>query len=275
MKKYFIPFFSGFPCVLVGTIIMYIYGISLSICMQNLLCFVVCSGLLSIYVSLEINIKSKQLYFIALFNIALLCTCFFFDGIEGVHRWINIGPLALNVGFISLPILLIVIYKIADNQNSNVCNILALVIAIILCLQPDASMLSAFSIALVPFYCTINRKNFWKYSWIILLSLSCSSWVNLDKLEPVPYVEDIIFLAANQSIIYLFCCVLSLVIMLIPFFKRDSSAHYKLIPISLGLFFLVLILSTLLGNFPVPLIGYGISPVVGYLLSVSYVEQNR
>lgn len=275
MKKYFIPFLSGFPCVLVGTIIMDTYGVSLAICLQNLLCYVIGSGLLSAYLSVEIKFRPEQRYLIAFFNIVLLGSCFLFEGIEGVHRWIHIGPLALNVGFISIPVLLIVIYKMADHQNSNASNILILVIAAILCLQPDASMLSAFSIALVPFYYTNNKNGFWKYSWILLLSLSCISWLNLDNLEPVPYVEDILMLAVQQSIIYLLGCVISLVIMLIPFFKRDLSAHDKRISVSLGLFFLVLILSTLLGNFPVPLIGYGISPIVGYLLSVSYVEKKR
>lgn len=38
-------------------------------------------------------------------------------------------------------------------------------------------------------------------------------------------------------------------------------------------FFFGLILSAPLGNFPVPLIGYGSSPIIGYLISVSYMEK--
>jgi len=38
-------------------------------------------------------------------------------------------------------------------------------------------------------------------------------------------------------------------------------------------FFFGLILSAPLGNFPVPLIGYGSSPIISYLISVSYMEK--
>lgn len=58
-----------------------------------------------------------------------------------------------------------------------------------------------------------------------------------------------------------------------PFVKRDNCGQRKVISTSLGLFFFVLILSAILGNFPVPLIGYGSSPIIGYLISVSYMEK--
>lgn len=177
------------------------------------------------------------------------------------------------MAFISLPVLLIAVYEMKKNRHSNICHILILIVAVVLFLQPDASMLSAFSIALIPFYYGNNKNKFLKYSWTILLILSCISWANPADLDPVPYVEDIILLASNQSLIYLLCCVLSFMILLRPFFNRNICAHCKSISISFGLFFLVLILSTLLGNFPVSLIGYGVSPIIGYLLSVSYVPK--
>ena len=253
---------------------MYSYEIPINIYIQNLIYLTIFGVISSIYLSIRCHIKQKGLYLIIILSVLFLCSSFCFDGIDGVHRWVNIGPLAFNSAFISLPILLICFYKLSKNGNLNFCCIFILITAVILFLQPDASMLSAFSISLIPFYYT-NNKTFWKYSWTILLVLSCISWINLDELEPVPYVEDIIVLAKNHSLIYLLSCIFSFIVMLMPFFIKNSSMQCREISISLGLFFFVLIMSTLFGNFPVPLIGYGVSPIVGYLLSVSYVEKNR
>ena len=133
-------------------------------------------------------------------------------------------------------------------------------------------MLSVFSISLIPFYYA-NNKTFWKYSWTILLILSCISWINLDGLEPVLYVEDIIILAKNHSLIYLLSCVLSFIVMLMPFFYKEQFYAVQRNIYQLRFIFSSLNYEYFIRKLPVPLIGYGVSPIVGYLLSVSYVEK--
>ena len=64
--------------------------------------------------------KPKSICAIAAFNVLFLCSSFCFDGIEGVHRWVYIGPLALNVAFILLPVLLINIYHLSQNGYLDV-----------------------------------------------------------------------------------------------------------------------------------------------------------
>lgn len=274
MKKQFIPFLNALPSVLSGTLIMYICGIPINIYIQNIICLIIFSVLAGTYISTQCVIKPNMRYLIVIINALLLLSSLFFKGISDVHRWINIGPIALNVAFISVPILLISIYNFSNSGHLQTCYSLILIIAVILFLQPDASMLTAFFVSLIPFY-HANGNKFWKYSWIILLILSGISWMNVDNLEPVSYVEDIILLAINISWGYLFCCIFSFLVLLWPFLKRNNCKQYREISTSLGLFFLCLIASTLFGNFPVPLIGYGISPIVGYLASVSYVEKNK
>ena len=200
---------------------MYSYEIPINIYMQNLIYLTIFGVISSIYLSIRCHIKQKGLYLIIILSVLFLCSSFCFDGIGGVHRWVNIGPLAFNSAFISLPILLICFYQLSKKGNLNFCCIFILITAVILFLQPDASMLSVFSISLIPFYYA-NNKTFWKYSWTILLVLSCISWINLDGLEPVLYVEDIIILAKNHSLIYLLSCVLSFIVMLMPFFYKEQ-----------------------------------------------------
>ncbi len=274
MKRQFIPFLSALPSVLSGSLIMYICGTSINIYIQNIIYLILFSALAGTYISKKFVIKQSVCYLITVINILLLFSSLIFNGISGVHRWVNIGPIALNIAFIAVPILLICIYIFSNSGHLQTCYSLILSIAVILFLQPDASMLTAFFMALIPFYRS-NRNKFWKYSWILLLILSGVSWIRTDTLEPVSYVEDILIIAINISWGYLFCFLFSFGVLLWPFFKRNNCKQYREISTSLGLFFLCLIVSTLFGNFPVPLIGYGISPIIGYLASVSYVEKNR
>ena len=226
--------------------------------------------------SREYSFKMNGICVIVIVSVLLLCSSFLSTGIEGVHRWIQVGPISLNTAFICLPVLLIAINKLMALGQSKVCYILIPIIAGVLFLQPDASMISAFSIALLPIIMSNPISKLFKYCALtILLILSVISWWNIDNLHPVAYVEDIIVLAKEGGWLYLLLCVISLFSLLLPFVKIDRYQQDGIISVSLGLFFFVLILSTLVGDFPVPLIGYGISPIVGYMISVAYVEKKK
>lgn len=61
--------------------------------------------------------------------------------------------------------------------------------------------------------------------------------------------------------------VVSLLIMIVPFFiclpKEPPSFS-----LCLGIFYAALLLSAAFGNFPVPLLGYGVSPIIGYFITI-------
>lgn len=276
MKKYYLPFLFALPSVLTGTLVMFIQGIPSTIYIQNLI-FLTLGGILSmIYMIQKRNSRPKYICAIAVLSVLFLYSSFLSVGIDGVHRWVRIGTIHFNAAFISLPVLLIAVNKILLNGYAKVCYSLIFITAVALFLQPDASMLSAFFVSLIPLFCNRNDNKFFRYILLaILFGLTSISWLNPDHLESVSYVENILVLAQKSGWLYLFCCILSLFISIWPFIQHGKCRQCSSISISLGLFFAVLILSTLLGNFPVPLIGYGISPIIGYLISVSYVEKRK
>lgn len=276
--KYMVPFFYALPSVLVGTLVMYIHNVSATIYLQNLVFLIICNVISSAYMFWTYNTKitTKEIWTIsiAIASVIFLGSSFLAEGIDGVHRWIHIGPINLNSAFIALPILLIVINKLIENNHLKICIVLILAVAIILYLQPDASMISAFTVALLPVFFTECKNRLWDLVVaVILLFLSAISWCNLDSLQPVSYVENIIILAKESGWIYLIFCIAALLVMLWPFVKPNKCQQRKVISMSLGLFFFTLIMSTLFGNFPVPLIGYGISPILGYMISAAYVTK--
>lgn len=273
MKKYGVPALYALPAVLAGTYIMYLHGISAAIYLQNVL-YVAVAGLLSTgYGMGSCKPGYKIVLPAAVASVLFLCIPFLQEGIGGIHRWIRLGPISLNAAFLSVPILLILIDRMLQKGNVKSGVILSMVAAAVLFLQPDASMVTAFSAALLPIFSRSSANRFSKCLFVILLILSGLSWIDVENPEPVSYVEDVLVLAWKSGWGCLVLCVAALLFLLVPFGKWCGKTWKSPVSPALGLFFLVLILSTLIGAFPVPVIGYGISPIAGYVLSVSCLKK--
>lgn len=149
---------------------------------------------------------------------------YFFSGIEEVHRWIKIGPFSLNIAFIVLPVLLISIYKMLEAKKENIAILITLFVAVVLYFQPDASMLSAFSggVLILMYGSSIHQVK--RYSLcVLLLVLSIFSWIFIDKLSPVSHVEGILNLAKQVSIPVFILAVISLFLLLVPFYILEKK----------------------------------------------------
>jgi hypothetical protein len=109
------------------------------------------------------------------------------------------------------------------------------------------------------------------FSLILTVAFLIMSWLFLDDLAPVPYVEDIIFLVADLGSVWFVLGILSLLLVLSPFFYYGRK---NIISLTLGVYFLMAMIVTLFGNFPLPIMGYGISPIIGYFIAISWLNKN-
>ncbi|GFZ33276.1 hypothetical protein CSC2_38020 [Clostridium zeae] len=153
--------------------------------------------------------------------------------------------------------------------------ITTIVIAILLAIQPDASQLTGFAIPMmIMLYSKINKKILRSLMFGILSLLIILSWVHLDSLPPVAYVERIVSLLANMGLMWLILGVISLIILPVPFILFPPK-NFKIPSICVGLYFIIILISTLFGNFPVPLMGYGISPIIGYFIPITWYAKSK
>lgn len=209
-------------------------------------------------------------YPIILISILLLMLTFWDDGIQNVYRWVSIGNFKVNIGLIISPLILIHIYKL-ENQIHAI--LVSLLVVIIFLFQPDASLVTAFSAAAV---ILLFRKNISKSTqrFILLFAIGASvlAWYRLDSLPPVNYVEGILTLAQEISGFFAFCSVLSLVLLPLPFFVLASKEN-RTMSYSLGIYYFLILLATLFGNFPVMVMGYGISPIIGYFIGLIWLGE--
>ncbi|MGF7057020.1 hypothetical protein [Brassicibacter mesophilus] len=96
-----------------------------------------------------------------------------------------------------------------------------------------------------------------------------------NKIPAFIWMQDIVCLLIIGLISYFVVSsklnigVVSLVILPIPFILFPPK-NYKLPSICIGLYSAILLFSTLFGNFSVPLMGYGFSPIIGYFISIMW-----
>lgn len=269
----YLVFLISLPALFFGVYTMTFLSVPKSIWQKNI-AFDLIIILLSIgyslfnrqYLSQKNNKNSLNGLILLIF---LLITPFLVKDIDGVQRWITILGFRLNIGLMITPLLIIQIDKLHDIKLALLC---WLTITIIFLIQPDASQVMAFCFSTIIILWSKNRVLYIKILLLIVsLASTAFAWFNLDHLPAVDYVERIQQISAQISWLYYVCSLTSLLLLLYPFFINKSKSKTAL---SLGLYFALLLLATFWGNFPVFIMGYGISPIIGYYIALTWLVNN-
>ncbi len=272
----FIPVIITMPSITLGAIAMFHNKISALIWTQNIACLVIV-GLISYFiVSNKWNIKASKYNGIAILIVFLFLLLTLLDsGMNGVHRWISIGIMKFNVSMILLPLSIIVLWRASQTKELWFTLAIALAISILLAIQPDASQLTGFAVPMMILLCSKTNGKISRLFIIGIFSiLVILSWVFLDSLPAVTYVEGIISLLNNMGFVWLTLGIISLVILPIPFILFPPK-NLTLPSICVGLYFIIILISTIFGNFPVSLMGYGISPIIGYFIPITWYAESK
>ena len=197
--------------------------------------------------------------------IFILIPCIFVLDIDGVHRWLRLPIFTLNIAAIVIPITIVAIYRLIEEENFAISVLGIIVVAFLLYLQPDASQLLAFSLPMIILLLKSNISQIIKAVSLSYFFLTFKSWFCLDTLQPVNYTEGILTMLNDLSVLLYIIGII--VLFWIPvYFLISSINKNRNICIGITLYYWLMILSTFMGNFPVPFMGYGISPILGYYI---------
>lgn len=272
---HFLPVLMSFPAVFIGTTAMYVNQIETFIWLQHLIFFFI-TGIASIVFTFLKQGKEflKPIsYWVVLLLVPLLLTLVS-QSIDDVHRWIEIGSVRVNVAMIIMPIMLLVTWKVSVTSNS-MGGLLAIVVTILLLIQPDASQVTSFALgAILILMKSDGKKSVIVVFTLILFGSILASWLYVDHLSAVIYVEGILSLVAQMGTIWYLLGILSLIILNVPFLLFPPKG-YAVPSISIGLYFMFLLIASQIANFPVLLMGYGISPILGYMIATTWYVRVR
>jgi hypothetical protein len=241
-------------------------GVSISAFLPNIL-----AVLLGIPIVLTLSHLTRSLRnnrsLITTLTIVLLCLSLIQPGLESVHRWVKIGPVFFNVSMALTPVILY--SMVYGTQLTSVC--LAIIMSLIYVSQPDAGQATAFACASLLIFIA-------KASWglpprligmITVVSAATIAWLRPDPLEPVQHVERIFHLALSQGVLCFSLCLCTVLASLLPFvwiFRDDPGRELRLLSLVYLVFLLTEFSVTEFGNFPVPLLGAGAAPVLGWYI---------
>jgi cell division protein FtsW (lipid II flippase) len=187
-------------------------------------------------------------------------------GQAGVHRWIDIGPVQANVAALLLPAFVVALAALV--RDGSWIWLACAACAVLLILQPDASQATAFAAAVLIVVVRPPVARAIRVGIVVLVSSGAViAWLRPDPLAPVAEVEGIVGLAYALSPPIAIVAVVALgVAALAPTMAATlpERSAARTAALALGAYFVFSALTPLFGAFPVPLVGIGVSPVVGF-----------
>lgn len=189
----------------------------------------------------------------------LLATALFGTPAGGASRWATFGPLTLQVSLIVLPMIMV---RFAAAPSAGGAVGLALG-ALALALQPDRAMAGVLVVGTAVL--ALRRRD---PSVLAALAAALAAFavtlLRPDRLPAVPFVDGILFSAFTVHPLAGAAVVLGAILLPLPALagRRDPDLVF-------GAAWLAAVLAAALGNYPTPLVGFGGSAIVGYLLSLS------
>lgn len=201
------------------------------------------------------------------FGAVLLATTLFGVPVEGAARWIRIAGLSVQLSLVLLPTILVAFARRRD-LPSTLGVILA---AVALALQPDRAMAGVLAAALAVL--AVRRRDPWVGSALGIAAAGFAvTLLRPDTLPAVPYVDNILYTAFEihgMAGLAVVCGALLLAVPAIPGRKLgpgDGDAY-----VVFGIVWLGIVVAAAAGNYPTPVVGYGGSAVVGYVLCLAFL----
>ena len=255
------------PALLVGVLVMRASGVPAALWGQNAAAWaagaLLCLGLLRTRTSPS---RETWAHVAVVLAAAALAATLFAPGVQGVHRWVKLGPVRLHAAAVLLPLLLAALPALARARRWWASTGVAAGVALVLALQPDAAQATAFAAGAVVLLLPGAGGHPARLAGLLPLPLLAGlAWLRRDPLAPVPHVEEIVELAAGLGVGWGVAAVAALALLPAPFLLAGRGAGGR-VGLALGAYLAVTCLAPFAGSFPVPVMGYGVSPILGYLL---------
>ena len=203
--------------------------------------------------------------------VALVATALAGASADGVTRWVRVGSLSVQVSLLFLPIMIVAFARHRDALGTAGLVVAALALA----LQPDRAMAGVLAGGLL----TLALLRFDARVGLALLAAAIGFVVTLvrpDAAPAVPWVDGILYSAFDVHPLIGAAVLAGALLLAVPaiYGLRKSSGQREVYAV-FGIVWIGVIAAAALGNYPTPLVGYGGSAVLGYLLSLCAMTPAR
>ena len=250
----------GFVATALGLGYMAAGGAPITYLLMNAAAFVIGLTMVAILSQQSVRVSAGA---ICLGLAALLLASFLFGTtVEGATRWLRFGNIFVQPSLILLPVLTLTFAK-ARNWVGVIGVAMA---ALVLALQPDRAMSGALTAGLLTL--AVMRPD---SRTLAALAAAVAGFATAmsrpDTQGAMPFVDRILITSFDVHPVAGIAVLVGSLILLLPALLslRDDQLE-RTIPAVFGAFWIALVAAAGLGNYPTPLVGYGGSAILGYLL---------
>ncbi len=197
-------------------------------------------------------------------------------GIDGVRRWYELGPVRLHPSALLAPGLLVAAARHLRGRPGAVHAVL-LAVQLVHVLQPDAGQATAFGLGALVLAAATPLPVRWRLPALGHAALAAAAWLRPDPLPPAPFVEDIVARAWDLGAAAGVAALLSLGLLAIaPFLPPRPPGRAPAVAAgALAVYLAASVAVVAFGEFPVPLLGFGPSPLLGAYLALALLHRRR
>lgn len=194
-------------------------------------------------------------------------------GMDGVHRWLVLGPVRLNASTMVGPWLLAGVHAEARRSPGRA---LALLSALLLVhvLQPDAAQATALALGglvliwRAPHAALTTRA----LAALVTLALAGLAWSRPDPLPALAHVERVLALGLAGGPGLAIASAAAMALLLAPMVAARGDAS-RALALAFAAYLLAAVTATFCGNYPVPVMGAGAGPVLGWYAMAAYLRR--
>lgn len=186
--------------------------------------------------------------------------------LNGIARWLPLGPVSLHAGMFALPVLVV----LAGEEPDLAPGILSIALLAAL-LQPDMASGAALTLAAFGLY---DATRDWRYGAFAVVAFTASLVASIrGELPAQPFADRVIFLLAGThplAAIGLAAALLASFLLIVSGFPGRAASRKALAGCLFGFSF-----AGHVSNYPSALVGYGAAPILGFGLALGLLAAGR
>lgn len=207
---------------------------------------------------------------VLILSLPLLATAVLGVAVAGASRWVSVGPLNIQSSLVLLPAMIVLYSRSPDAMGTVGIAITALALG----LQPDRAMAGVLTAGLLGCFLT-KPDRLAALGLASAISALGATLLQSDALPAVPFVDRILYSAFDVHVLAGLGVLAGSVVLLLPAVANMRRwMNHRPVMLAFGLSWLGVVAAAALGNYPTPLVGYGGSAILGYLLSVALLPSN-
>jgi cell division protein FtsW (lipid II flippase) len=201
--------------------------------------------------------------------VSLLATAMFGQPVEGASRWLFVAGLSVQPSLILVPLAIVCFARASTWFAVAAVAIAAMAIA----LQPDRGMAGVLAAGLVA-TAVLRRSATTSAAACAGVASLVATMVQPDRLPAVPHVDNILATSFEVHPAAGLAVLLGSMLLVLPAavaWVRDPGE--RAVYAALGSVWLAAIAAAALGNYPTPVVGYGGSAIIGYILALAALRR--